>query len=354
MTYVVNRNLDTAQLVDSAPDSATPGARSGPTTGGIATGGRALTLESIAELAAEAWELGATELCLQGEIPVEVRASQSDVIRAIRRRTPEIHLHAFRQAELADGARRRGVPLERHLSELRDAGLDSVPGTAARILDDGVRAALTGGTDIPVRDWIGGIIAAHRAGLRSTATMVYGHLETPAQQVAHLRTLRSIQEQTGGFSEFIPMPFLPQESPVQVPGLSRSGPSLDESRALHAVARLMLHGSIDHIQVAWTKLGLRAAQLILQGGADDLGGLLIDGELRPEAGAEAHRTLTIAEVERLAADIGRPTRQRTTAYGEPPVERLAAARRSRHTDTAAFRLTRRARAGRAALPVTER
>jgi len=327
VTYVVNRNLDSALLRDEPADGA-------------------LTLESAADLAGEAWELGATELCIQGEIPAATRADQLDLVRAIHARAPQLHLHAFRPAELAAGARRRGVPLREYLGDLREAGLGSVPGTAARILDESVRAALTGGADISVAAWTDGIVAAHESRLRSTATMIYGHIETPQQIVAHLRALRSIQDRTGGFSEFIAMPFVPQDSPVVVEGLVRSGPTLDESRAVHAVARLLLHGSIPHIQVAWTKLGLRASQLILQGGADDLGGLLHDGALRPDAGADAYRTLTISEVERLADEIGRTARQRTTLYGEPPVERLAAARRPRG-GTASSRSRRM-------LPVVER
>ena len=335
VTFVINRNLDSSLLRDS------------PTTDSI-------TLESAAELAAEAWELGATELCIQGEIPASEAVDYLDLVRAIHTRTPLLHLHAFRPAELAAGARRRGLALGEYLGDLREAGLDSVPGTAARILDDRLRAAMTNGRDISVAAWTDGIITAHEAGLRSTATMIYGHRETRGQIVAHLRALRAIQDRTGGFTEFIPMPFLPQES--QTAGMSATtaraalgGPSLERSRAVHAVARLMLHGSIEHIQVAWTKLGVRASQIILQGGADDFGGLLLDGVLRPEAGAEAYRTLSITEVERLTAEIGRPARQRTTSYGEPPVERLAAARRPRTTGPGGLR-----RAGRPTLPVADR
>jgi FO synthase len=157
--------------------------------------------------------------------------------------------------------------------------------------------------------------------------MVYGHIESPAQQLAHLRALAELQDRTGGFTEFIAMPYVRLDAPVGVASVAGPGPDLRQTRALHAVARLLLHSRIDHIQAAWTKLGLLASQRVLRGGADDLGGLLLDGTLRPEAGPEAHRSLTIADMERTAAEIGREARQRTTSYGRPTAEQLAVARR---------------------------
>ncbi|MFC4243776.1 7,8-didemethyl-8-hydroxy-5-deazariboflavin synthase CofG [Gryllotalpicola reticulitermitis] len=289
VTYAVNRNLD-------------------PSLG--------LPLDRIEALADEAAALGATEICAQG-VPLTRLGADGylDFVRAIKRAQPALHLHAFRPAEVIDGAARAGVPLAEWLERLRDAGVDTVPGTAARILDDRVRGVLTGGADIPASVWIDTIETAHRVGLRSTATMVYGHIETAADQVAHLRKIAELQDRTHGFTEFIAMPWLPSESPVRVPG-ARPGPTVRESRALHAVARLMLAGRIDHIQAAWTKLGLRGAQLVLAGGADDLGGVLLDGTLDPNAGPEQGRQLTVADVTRLAAELGRPVRQRTTTYEE--------------------------------------
>ena len=288
VTYAVNRNLD-------------------PSLG--------LPLTRIQELVHEAVELGATEICAQGPVPTEQGAEgYLAFARAVKQAAPTIHLHAFRPAEVRDGAARAGVPVGAWLARLREAGVDTVPGTAARILDDDIRAALAGGTDLPAEAWTETIIAAHRAGLRSTATMVYGHVESPVDQVRHLRALARIQDETGGFTELIAMPWLPFESPVPVAG-ARPGPTLRESRALHAVARLLLAGRIDHLQAAWTKLGLRGAQLVLTGGADDLGGVLLDGTLDPAAGPEAGRQLTVGEVERLAEELGRGVRQRTTVYG---------------------------------------
>ncbi|WP_275004004.1 7,8-didemethyl-8-hydroxy-5-deazariboflavin synthase CofG [Promicromonospora iranensis] len=288
VTYAVNRNID-ASL--------------------------GLSPEQVEGLAREAVELGATEVCAQGVPPTSAGADgYLDLVRAVRRGGPDLHLHAFRPAELADGAARAGLPLADWLTALRDAGVDTVPGTGARILDDRVRDLLTGGTDIPAERWVELVSAAHTAGLRSTATIVYGHVESARDQVLHLRRLADIQDATGGFTELIPMPWLPTESPVPVPGARTA--TLRESRALHAVARLMLAGRIDHVQAAWTKLGMRGAQRVLAGGADDLGGVLLDGVLDPDAGPEQGRELTVADVTRLAGELGRPVRQRTTTYGQ--------------------------------------
>jgi FO synthase len=286
VTYAVNRNID-ASL--------------------------GLPPERVAELAAEAVALGATEVCAQGVPPVEAGPEgYLDLARAIKQGGSGLHLHAFRPAELADGAARAGLPLADWLTALRAAGVDTVPGTGARILDDRIRALLTGGTDIPAERWVELVTAAHTAGLRSTATIVYGHVESARDQVRHLRALARVQDATGGFTELIPMPWLPSESPVPVPGARVA--TLRESRALHAVARLMLAGRIDHVQAAWTKLGMRGAQRVLAGGADDLGGVLLDGVIDPDAGPEQGRELTVADVTRLAAELDRPVRQRTTTY----------------------------------------
>jgi FO synthase len=266
---------------------------------------------------AEARELGATEICMQGPLG-DSNDDYLDLIAAVKASAPEIHLHAFRPAELLDGAGRRGIPVEKFLLAARQAGLGSVPGTAARILDDDVRARTRGGPDLPVSRWVEVIEAAHRAGLPSTSTMIFGHVETPDQQVAHLRLLADIQDRTGGFTEFIAMPFVPAAAAATAPGLVAAhlpGPSWRQSRALHAVARLMLHGRIGNIQAAWPKFGLDASADLLRGGANDLGGLLLDGRLAPDAGAEAGLVLTLGDVERVARDLGRPLRQRSTGYG---------------------------------------
>jgi FO synthase len=214
------------------------------------------------------------------------------------------------------------MALAEFLVAARQAGLGSVPGTAARVLDDGVRTRMMGRPDLPVSQWTEVIEAAHQAGLTSTATIVFGHVETPAQQVAHLRLLAGIQDRTGGFTEFIPMPFVPAAAAVTAPGLIGQdvpGPSWRQSRALHAVARLMLHGRVANIQAAWPKYGLDASVDLLRGGANDLGGLLLDGRLAPDAGAEGGLVLTLDDVRGVARELGRPLRQRTTRYGQVPV-----------------------------------
>ena len=312
LTYVVNRNLDPSAVAGPDPRSR----------------------RRLAALVAEAGELGATEICMQGPLPPDSDDDYLDLIAAVRAAGPEIHLHAFRPPELLDGAARRGMPLAEFLLAAREAGLDSVPGTAARILDDEVRARLAGGPDLPVSRWVEVIEAAHQAGLPSTATIVFGHIETPAHQVAHLRTLAGIQDRTGGFTEFIAMPFVPAASlsssfpapapagfpaPTPAPGLvglDVPGPSWRQSRAVHAVARLMLLERIGNIQAAWPKFGLDASVPLLRGGANDLGGLLLDGRLAPDAGAEAGLVLSLDDVERVARELGRPLWQRTTGYGK--------------------------------------
>jgi 5-amino-6-(D-ribitylamino)uracil---L-tyrosine 4-hydroxyphenyl transferase len=297
LTYAVNRNLDTAAVAGADPRSR----------------------DRLAALVTEARALGATEICMQGPLPADADDDYLDLIAAVKAAAPAIHLHAFRPSELLDGAARRGMPLGEFLAAARQAGLGSVPGTAARILDDEVRARMSGGRDLPVARWAEVIEAAHLAGLTSTSTMVFGHVERPAHQVAHLRLLAGIQDRTGGFTEFIPMPFAPAAAAVTAPGLVGAdvpGPSWRQSRAVHAVARLLLHGRVGNIQAAWPKYGLMASVDLLRGGANDLGGLLLDGRLAPEAGAEAGLALTRDDVDRVARELGRPLRQRTTAYGE--------------------------------------
>lgn len=295
VTYVVNRNLDT-EAVGAGTDE---------------------SHDLVARLVDEAWELGATEVCVQGPVRTDVSGREYlELVEIIRSRAP-VHIHAFRPAEVADAATRLGTSPREFLRSAVSAGLTSVPGTAARILDDEVRTRLLGRPDLPVRQWLELIETAHRIGLQSTSTMVYGHVESPEQQVAHLRTIVELQERTGGFTEFIPMPLTSTAIPEHLRAVARPGPSERETRAVHAVARLMLHGRIDHVQTAWTKLGFPLSQSVLRGGADDLGGLLLDGSLWPAAGAEGGRQLSVSDAGRIAAEIGRGVRPRTTSYGDP-------------------------------------
>ena len=297
VTFVANRNLDASLFSPSR-----------------------LTVGRVSELVAEAQALGATEICAQGAVSGEPGYDYLDLVRAIRTQAPEMHLHAFRPAELYAGAARQRLTLDEYVAVLRSAGVDTVPGTGAFVLDQDVREVLGGPSVLTVDAWERAILTAHRAGLRSTATLVYGSVETPEQQLAHLRRLAAIQDTTGGFTEMIAMPFVPHDAPT-VTG-TRGGPSLRETRAVHAVARLVLTGRIDNLQTAWTKHGMRTSQTLLLGGANDLGGLLLDGALDPEVGAEAYRALDRADVVRLADEIGRPVRQRTTDYGAADTSEL--------------------------------
>lgn len=295
LTYVANRNLDPAVV------------------GGDDPAARAQLIALVTEASA----LGATEVCMQGRPPPG--AGYLALVRTVKVAAPRIHVHAFRPPELLDAATREAMELEELLAAARQAGLGSVPGTAARILDDVVRHRMMGSPDLSVADWVAVVEAAHRAGLPSTATMVFGHVETPAQQVAHLRQLAGIQDRTGGFSEFIAMPFVPAAAGATAPGLAGrgiAGPTWREVRAVHAVARLMLHGRIVNIQAAWPKFGVGASVELLRGGANDLGGLLLAGHLAPTAGAEAGLSMTPTDVRRIAEELDRPLRQRTTTYGE--------------------------------------
>lgn len=303
LTFVVNRNFDTCVVSRLGPGE-----------------------PSLAELVAEALELGATEICMQGPVPDKLPAERYvELVAEITGAADGLHLHAYRPPELLDGARRSGRALGDHLERLRLAGLGSFPGTAAQILDDEVRAALSPtGAAAPVAEWIDVVERAHGAGLSSTATMLYGHLESPRHQVAHLRTLIDIARRTGGFTELIVMPLPAGNAPPHLATAATREVSERETRAVHAVARLMTAGTIDHLQVAWTKLPADTVDRVLRGGADDIGGLLLDGTLMPQAGPEAGRVLDVETLVGIADRAGRTLRQRTTRYGEPAPDQMLA------------------------------
>ena len=226
--------------------------------------------------------------------------------------------------EVANGAARTGVPIREWLVRAKEAGVDSLPGTAAEILDDDVRWVLTKGK-LPASVWIEVISTAHELGLRTSATMMYGHVDTPAHWVGHLRVIRSVQERTGGFTEFVLLPFIHENAPIYLAGLARPGPTRRENRAVHAVARLLLHGAIDSIQCSWVKLGDEGCQDVLRGGVNDLGGTLMEETISRMAGAEHGSYKTISGLRAITEPLGRPLRPRTTTYGEVPAERQAAA-----------------------------
>ena len=273
-----------------------------------------LSLDQVADRAQEAWDLGATEVCMQGGIDPELPATgYFDLVAAVKDRVPGMHVHAFSPMEIVNGASRTGQSFEDFLIQAREAGLDSIPGTAAEILDDEVRWVLTKGK-LPTSTWIEVVTTAHRVGLRSSSTMMYGHVDNPRHWVAHLRVLARIQEETGGFTEFVPLPFIHHSAPIYLAGVARPGPTLRDNLAVHAVARIMLHGLIDNIQTSWVKLGAEGTSAMLRAGANDLGGTLMEETISRMAGSEHGSARTVAELVEIAASIGRPVRQRSTTY----------------------------------------
>ena len=284
-----------------------------------------LSLDQIGERAGEAWAAGATEVCMQGGIHPDLPGTAYfDIAAEVKRRCPDMHVHAFSPMEVMNGVARTGLPLREWLFRAREAGVGSLPGTAAEILDDDVRWVLTKGK-LPAADWVNVITTAHELGIRTSATMMYGHVDTPAHWVGHLRVIRGIQERTGGFTEFVLLPFVHTSAPIYLAGLARPGVTRRENRAVHAVSRLMLHGAIDSIQCSWVKLGDELCRDVLRGGVNDLGGTLMEETISRMAGADNGSYKTISDLRAIVAPLGRPLRQRTTLYGDPSPERQAAA-----------------------------
>ncbi len=287
-----------------------------------------LSLDQIGERAEEAWAAGATEVCMQGGIHPDLPGTAYfDIAAEVKRRTPGMHVHAFSPMEVMNGVARTGLPLREWLQRAKEAGVGSLPGTAAEILDDDVRWVLTKGK-LPARDWIEVITTAHQMGIRTSATMMYGHVDAPHHWVGHLRVIRGIQQQTGGFTEFVLLPFVHTSAPIYLAGLARPGVTRRENRAVHALSRIMLHGAIDSIQCSWVKLGDDLCRDMLNGGVNDLGGTLMEETISRMAGADNGSYKTITDLRGIVAPLGRPLRQRTTLYGSPAADRVAAAEAS--------------------------
>jgi FO synthase len=283
-----------------------------------------LSLEQVGDRAAEAWQAGATEVCMQGGIHPDLPGTAYfDIAAEVKGRCPDLHVHAFSPMEVANGAARTGLGVREWLERARQAGVDSHPGTAAEILDDDVRWVLTKGK-LPASAWIEVITTAHGLGIPTTATMMYGHVDTPAHWVGHLRVIRGIQERTGGFTEFVLLPFVHANAPIYLAGLARPGPTRRENRAVHALARLLLHGAISNIQCSWVKLTGEVCRDVLRGGVNDIGGTLMEETISRMAGSQQGSYKTISDMAAMVAPLGRPLRQRTTLYGTPTAERLAA------------------------------
>ena len=275
-----------------------------------------LSLSEVGDRVDEAWALGATEICMQGGIHPDLPGTAYfDLAREVKKRAPQIHLHAFSPMEVVNGASRTGRSIREWLAAARDAGVDSIPGTAAEILDDEVRWILTKGK-LPASAWVEVVTTAHELGIPSSSTMMYGHVDSPSHWWAHLRLLREIQVRTGGFTEFVPLPFVHHNAPVYLAGLARPGPTMRDNIAVHAMARLMLHGAVDNIQVSWVKLGTRGAAAMLGAGANDLGGTLMEETISRMAGSEHGSQKTPRQLQDIADAAGRPARQRTTTYGD--------------------------------------
>ncbi|WP_244929838.1 bifunctional FO biosynthesis protein CofGH [Nocardioides sp. W7] len=273
-----------------------------------------LSYDDVADRAQEAWELGATEVCMQGGIDPELPATAYfDLVAAVKQRVPEMHVHAFSPMEVVNGTARTGLSIEDFLIKARESGLGSLPGTAAEILDDEVRWVLTKGK-LPTRTWIEVVSTAHRVGIPTTSTMMYGHVDNPKHWVGHLRVLSRIQDETGGFTEFVPLPFVHTSAPIYLAGVARPGPTLRDNLAVHAMARILLHGRIPNIQTSWVKLGVEGTRAMLGAGANDVGGTLMEETISRMAGSEHGSAKTVAELIEIGAGIDRPVRERTTTY----------------------------------------
>ena len=284
-----------------------------------------LSLDQIGDRAAEAWAAGATEVCMQGGIHPDLPGTAYfDIAAEVKRRCPGMHVHAFSPMEVMNGVARTGLPLREWLVRAREAGVGSLPGTAAEILDDDVRWVLTKGK-LPAADWIEVVSTAHDLGIPTTATMMYGHVDAPHHWVGHLRVIRGIQERTGGFTEFVLLPFVHTSAPIYLAGLARPGVTRRENRAVHAVSRIMLHGAVGSIQCSWVKLGDELCRDVLNGGVNDLGGTLMEETISRMAGADNGSFKTISDLRAITEPLGRPLRQRTTLYGTPSPDRLTAA-----------------------------
>jgi FO synthase len=280
--------------------------------------------EEIVRRAHEAWERGATEICLQGGIhPGFDGDYYIEVCEAIKQELPDLHVHAFSALEVWQGAATLGEPLDAYLERLRGVGLASLPGTAAEILDDEVRRVLCP-DKVTTAQWLEVHATAHRVGLRSTATIMFGHVDTPGSWARHLLHIRELQRRTGGFTELVPLPFVHMEAPIYLKGQARSGPTFREALLVHAVGRLALHPHVTNIQASWVKLGLDGAAAALRAGVNDLGGTLMNESISRAAGASHGQELPPELIEEAIRAAGRIPRQRTTLYGTPPPERVEA------------------------------
>ncbi|MGW1374802.1 bifunctional FO biosynthesis protein CofGH [Streptomyces sp. NPDC002446] len=289
-----------------------------------------LSLSQVADRAQQAWDVGAVEVCMQGGIHPDLPGTAYfDIARAVKERVPGMHVHAFSPMEVVNGATRTGLSIREWLTEAKAAGLDTIPGTAAEILDDEVRWILTKGK-LPTATWVEVITTAHELGIRSSSTMMYGHVDQPRHWLGHLRLLAGMQQAAEakgveGFTEFVTLPFVHTNAPVYLAGIARPGPTTRDNRAVTAMARLLLHPHITNIQTSWVKLGTDGAAEMLRSGANDLGGTLMEETISRMAGSSYGSYRSIQDLIAIADRAGRPARPRTTTYGPVPQERQSAA-----------------------------
>ncbi|HZB82337.1 MAG TPA: 5-amino-6-(D-ribitylamino)uracil--L-tyrosine 4-hydroxyphenyl transferase CofH [Rubrobacteraceae bacterium] len=315
VTYVINRNINyTNQCYFRCRFCAFS---KGPKSLNLRGEPYLLSTVEVARRVREAWEKGATEVCMQGGIHGGFTGrNYLDYLRAAKEEIPEIHVHAFTPLEVSQGARTLGISIEEFLWKLKEAGLGTLPGTAAEILDDEIRAIICP-DKVSTAEWSEVMRAAHGLGLRSTSTIMFGHVDVPINWARHLLVLRSIQNETGGFTEFVPLPFVHMGAPLFLQGRSRKGPTFAEAVKMHAVARIALHGYIDNVQVSWVKMGTEGAKVCLQAGCNDLGGTLMNENISRAAGASHGQEMLPEELEQMIRKLGRTPRRRTTLYGTP-------------------------------------
>ena len=315
VTYVINRNINYTNLCYFRCRFCA--FSKGPKSLNLRGDPYLLDTAEVARRAREAWEKGATEVCMVGGIHGSFTGQNYiDYLRAVKDEVPEMHVHAFTPLEVFQGAHTLGISVEEFLGDLKEAGLGTLPGTAAEILDDEIRAIICP-DKVNTQEWADVMRAAHAVGLRATTTIMFGHVEGPINWARHLLVLRDIQAETGGFTEFVPLPFVHMGAPLFLQGRSRRGPTFAETVKMHAVGRIALHGYIDNVQVSWVKLGMEGAKLCLQAGCNDLGGTLMNESISRAAGASHGQEMLPEELERTIQEIGRTPRRRTTLYGAP-------------------------------------
>jgi 7,8-didemethyl-8-hydroxy-5-deazariboflavin synthase CofH subunit len=308
ITYVVNRNINFTNICFVGCSFC------GFARGPQAADAYSFSTDEVVRRAEEAWRRGATEVCIQGGLPRDLEGFfYRDLLRAIKRAIPQMHVHAFSPMEISYGVDKTGMPLRDYLKMMKDEGLGSIPGTAAEILDDRVRRELSP-NKLPVTRWVEIITAAHELGIPTTSTMMYGHVEEPADWVRHILLLRGIQKRTGGFTEFVPLGFVHEKTRLYRHGGARPGAKRDEHLRVHALARVLLHRAIRNVQVSWVKLGFEASLACMNAGANDFSGTLMEESISKAAGANFGEYVSPEEFQSMIRSIGRVPAERTTTY----------------------------------------